>query len=266
MKDKSKEAPRVIYFKDELNDEFSTAKITARRIDGSYVYDRARGIYRIPRFFWYRIVAIPLAWCYLKLKFRHKIVGRKKMKVARKEGRFVYGNHTQIIGDALIPSFIDLPNGPYVIVHPNNVSMAFLGRINPYLGAIPLPDDRDAMRNFSDIIKKRVDQKKAIFIYPEAHIWPYYTGIRPFRDDSFTYPVKHGTPVFCFTNTYQKRKLSKAPRIVTYVDGPFYPDASRSAREQRKELRDKVYTTMCERAKRSDCVIVEYRKATEEKL
>ena len=29
-----------IYYTDELNDEFSTAVITPRRIDGNYVYDR----------------------------------------------------------------------------------------------------------------------------------------------------------------------------------------------------------------------------------
>lgn len=266
MKSKYNEAPRVIYFRDELNDEFSTAEITPKKIDGSYKYDRSSGFYRIPRFFCYRIVAIPLAWLYLKLKFRHKIIGRKKMKAARKTGRFVFGNHTQIIGDALIPSFVDFPNGPYVIVHANNVSMSVVGRINPYLGALPLPDDKDAMRNFTDIIKKRIDQKKAIFIYPEAHIWPYYTGIRPFRDDSFIYPVKHGTPTFCFTNTYQKRKNSKNPRIVTYIDGPFYPDTSLPPRGQRKELRDKVYSTMLERSKLSNCIMVEYKKYNEDNI
>ncbi len=268
MADKStkKNTSRIVYYHDELNDEFSKAQITAKKIDGSYKYDKTSGIYKIPRFFWYRIVAIPLAWVYLKLKFRHKIIGREKIKAANKQGRFVFGNHTQIIADALIPSFVDLPKGPYVIVHANNVSMRFLGRINQYLGALPLPDDMEATRNFTDIIKKRINDKKAVFIYPEAHIWPYYTGIRPFRDDSFIYPVKHGTAVFCFTNTYQKRKLSKKPRIITYIDGPFYPDASRSPREQRKELRDKVYSTMLERAKLSNCIMVEYKKYNEDNI
>ncbi len=266
MKSKHNDAPRVVFFRNELNDEFSTAKITAKKIDSAYVYDRAKGIYRIPRFFWYRMIAIPTAWIYLKIKFRHKIIGREKIKKMKKTGRFVFGNHTQIIGDALIPSFVDFPRGPYVIVHANNVSMPFLGRINPYLGALPLPDDKDAMRNFTDIIKKRIEQKKAVFIYPEAHIWPYYTGIRPFPNDSFIYPVKYKTPTFCFTNTYQKRKISKKPRIVTYIDGPFYPDTTLSPREQRKELRDKVYTAMCERAKLSDCITVEYKKYNEDKI
>lgn len=259
-----KNTSRVVFYRDELNDEFSTAHITAKKIDASYKYDKTTGIYRISRFFWYRIVAIPLAWIYLKLKFKHKIIGREKIKKYRKQGRFVFGNHTQIIADALIPSFVDSLRGPYVIVHANNISMRFLGRINQYLGALPLPDDMDATRNFTDIIKKRINEKKAIFIYPEAHIWPYFTGIRPFRDDSFIYPVKHGTPTFCFTNTYQRRKLSKKPRIVTYIDGPFYPDTSHSPREQRKELCNKVYCTMLKRSKLSNCIMVEYKKYNED--
>lgn len=97
-------------------------------------------------------------------------------------------------------------------------------------------------------------------IYPEAHIWPYYTKIRPFVDTSFHYPIKYGVPAFCFTNTYQKRKGSQKPNMVTYIDGPFFPDASLPVREQKKELRDRIYQTMCERAKNSNAVTIQYIK------
>ncbi len=260
-----KTKPRVIEYRDERNDEFSTAVITPRRIDGTYRYDRADGWRKPIHFFWYRIIATPLSFLYLKLKFHHKIVGRKLLKQARKQGAFFYGNHTQIIGDALIPSFVSFPTDAYVIVHANNVSMPILGRITPWIGALPLPDDKEAARHFMAIIEKRIRQKKSVFIYPEAHIWPYYTGIRPFSDDSFSYPIKYGTPVFCFTNTYQKRRHSHSPRLVTYVDGPFYPDGSLPLRQKRKDLRDRVYTCMVERSHLSDCVVIEYRRANEER-
>ena len=154
--------PEVIYYRDELNDEFSIAEITPQVIDGSYKYDRAKGLSRIARFFWYRVVAMPIAFCYLKLKFRHKVVGKKAFKQAKKQGFFIYGNHTQIIGDALIPTFVRFPHDAYVIVHPNNVSMPYLGRVTPYMGALPLPDDKEASRNFIAIIEKRLAQKKSL--------------------------------------------------------------------------------------------------------
>lgn len=258
--------PSVIYYKDELNDEFSTAVIEARRIDGAYRYDRERGFSRLLSFFWYRLVAVLPAFGYLKLRFLHRVQGREKFKKTQGNGIFLFGNHTQIIGDALIPSFLRLPGKPSVVVHPNNVSMRGLGRITPYLGALPLPDDMAATRNFVSVIEKRIRAGRTVVIYPEAHIWPYYTGIRPFPDDSFHYPVKLSAPVYAFTNVYKRRKHTAHPRIVTYIDGPFYPDESLPPRERRRALRDTVYAAMRARAATSDCVYIEYRKKTEENV
>jgi 1-acyl-sn-glycerol-3-phosphate acyltransferase len=252
--------PRTVYYTDELNDEFSSAVITPKRIDEKYKYRRDKGLSRIACFFWYRVVALPIATVYLKLKFHHKILGRKKLALHKKDGIFVYGNHTQPTADALIPTFVSFPRPAFVIVHPNNVSMPFLGRVTPYMGALPLPDGLGAARNFTAAVKSCTDDALPVFIYPEAHIWPYYTGIRPFGDMSFSYPVRYGKPVYAFTNVYLKRRSPKKARIVTYIDGPFYPDASLNAADARRKLRDEVYGAMCERARLSDCVIVEYKR------
>ena len=99
-------------------------------------------------------------------------------------------------------------------------------------------------------------------IYPEAHIWPFYTGIRPFKDTSFRYPVQQKLPVFSLTNTYQKRRYSKKPKMVTYIDGPFYADASLPVRQQKKMLRDQVYEIMKKRAKNNTVVCVRYENMT----
>ena len=254
---------KITYYSDELNDEFSTAQITPKRIDENYTYIH-NGIWKkFTHFFWYRIIATPLAFLYLKLYFGHRIVNKKVLKQAGESGWFLYGNHTHFMADAFIPTMISIPKDTYVIVHPNNVSMPFLGRITPSLGALPLPDDAGAAKHFIHAVETRIGQGHGVTIYPEAHIWPYYTGIRPFKDTSFRYPVKEGVPVFCFTNTYQKRKWRKTPQIVTYVDGPFYPDTEKSGKEQRKLLRDAVYHTMCKRAEKSNVTLIKYVKAGE---
>ena len=100
-------------------------------------------------------------------------------------------------------------------------------------------------------------------IYPEAHIWPFYTKIRPFADSSFRYPIQYGCPVFCFTNTYQKRRFSKTPRIVTYVDGPFFPNENLDRKEKQADLRNRVYEAMCERSKMNNVELIKYVKATD---
>lgn len=251
---------KIIYYQDELNDEFSTAVITPRKIDGNYRYSRNTFFKRFTHIFWYRLVATPLAFIYNKLKFHHRIIGKEKLSPFKNSGYFIYGNHTQDIGDALMPPFINFPKNISVIVHANNVSMPFLGKITPSLGALPLPDDMEAYKNFTKELEDRFAQNNAIVIYPEAHIWPYYTKIRNFSDSSFQYPIKLNSPVFCFTNTYQKRKRGQKPNIVTYIDGPFYPDMNIPMRAGRRDLRDRVYSTMCERAKSSDIVCIEYIK------
>lgn len=252
------EKRKIIYYSDELNDEFSTAEITPKKIDGSYRYIHTSLFKRFTRFFWYRMIFTPLAYLYSKLVFHHRIVNGAVLRTAKKSGYFLYGNHTQAVGDALMPQMLDVTKPKYVIVHPNNVSMPLLGKITPSLGALPLPDDRAALRNFTQAIERRIAEKSGILVFPEAHIWPYYTGIRPFFDASFHYPIKYGVPAFCFTNTYQKRRFSRKPRIVTYVDGPFLPDLSLGQREQRKDLRDRIYRCMCRRAENSNVEVVRY--------
>lgn len=249
---------KVIYYEDELNDEFSTAVLERPVIDENYVYCEKPGRRSLSHFFWYRIVAMPLALLYTKLAFGHKIVGASAMRAYRGRGYFMYGNHTQDIGDALMPNMIEKRKDKYIIVNPANLTVPVVGRVIKSLGALPLPDNLKANKNFLSAIERRIEEGAAVVIYPEAHIWPYYTGIRPFADTSFAYPVRLSTPVFSFTNTYQKRLLSKKPRIVTYIDGPFFPDENLPPRERRKKLRDEVYDKMCERASLSTVKVIEY--------
>lgn len=254
---------RVIYYTDELHDEFSKAKIPPKKIDENYIYGYSSLWKRFTHFFWYRIVAGPLAFIYTKLVFRHKIVGAEVLKPYRSVGYFMYGNHTQDIGDALIPNMIEKRKDKYVIVNPSNLAIPVVGRVVPSLGGIPLPDNLRAHKNFTSIIERRICEGCAVVIYPEAHIWPYYTKIRNFPDTSFHYPIKLGVPTFCFTNTYKKRGKSKRPQIVTYVDGPFFPSESLPQRERRRDLRDRIHERMCERAGLSDMTVIKYIKKEE---
>ena len=126
------------------------------------------------------------------------------------------------------------------------------------LGAIPVPGNKGAMKKFLDVIKERIDKNCSITIYPEAHIWPYYTGIRNFKSVSFKYPVKMNKPSFCVTNTYQKN--GEKVQMVSYVDGPFYPNKNINAKLAQEKLRDEIYNKMIERAKMSNIEVIKYIK------
>lgn len=255
----SKKKQRVIYYENELEDEFSSAKIQAKTIDETYSY-KGGWLRKAARFVVYHGLAKWIAWLYLKVAFGHRIVNKQVLRQVRDTGYFQYGNHTNAAADALIPTMLHFWQGAYVIVHPNNVSMPVFGKLTPALGAIPLPDTKQAMKHFSKDIREKIENRRLVTIYPEAHIWPYYTKIRPFRKDSFGYPVQLGVPVICFTNTYQRRRFGRKPRIVTYVDGPFYPDETLSRGEQKEKLRQQVYEAMVRESRHNTVEWITYRK------
>ena len=249
---------KIIYYEDEINDEFSGIVRNTIKIDSDYEYIKKNPIWNLTAFFAYRIIMTPFAFIYNKIKFRHKIVNKKVLKKVKDCGYFMYGNHTLMGGDAFIPNTINYPKKTYTVVHPDNLSKKGLKTFLEMNGAFPTPTTTSAMKNFIEAMEKRVTERSVIQIYPEAHIWPYYTKIRPFKTISFRYPVKFEEPTFCFTNTFHKKKFGKKPKVVTYIDGPFYPDKTLPLKEQEQELRDMVYNAMCERSKLSTYEYVKY--------
>ncbi len=256
------EEKRTIYYTDELNDEFSTAKITPIKIDKNYKYNK-NSLWDLCSLIVQNVLSMPIKVGYAKIKFKIQYIGKDKLKKYRNQGYFVYVNHTQAFADTFIPSIAIYPKRNFLIVNPENISMKFSKNIIEMLGAIPVPGDRDSMKNFLDIIKKHIKKGHSITIYPEAHIWPYYTKIRPFKPVSFEYPVDLKKPVFCMTNTYQSYgKNSDKIKIVTYIDGPFFANEDLSKKEQKQDLRNRVYNCMVDRSKNSKIEYIKYIKTT----
>ena len=252
----------IIYYKDELNEEFSTAKIVPRKIDENYKYIHKSVIWNAIAFLLQNVLSVPIKFLYAKIKFKIKYVGKEKLKPYKKQGYFIYGNHTQIFADTFITSNTNYPKKNFFIVNPENVSMKFLGNVVEMLGAIPIPGNKEAMKNFLEVIEKRIKDGNSVTIFPEAHIWPYYTKIRPFKTVSFKYPVQLNVPTFSVINTYQSYgKNNDKVRIVTYVDGPFFPDDEcKTMKEKQQNLRDKVYKKMVERGQDSNIEVIKYVK------
>ena len=251
---------QIIYYTDELNEEFSTAKIVPKKIDENYKYKHGV-IWNITSYIIQNFISMFIKVPYQKIKFKLKYIGKEKLKKCKNEGYFIYVNHTQAFADTFIPSVGIYPKRNFLIVNPENISMKGLGHLVEMLGAIPVPGNIEAMKKFLEIIEERVNNNCAITIYPEAHIWPYYTKIRNFKDVSFKYPIKWNKPAYCMTNTYQSYgKNNDKIKIVTYIDGPFFPDEGLSPKEAQKNLRDKIYNKMVERSQNSNIEYIKYIK------
>ncbi len=252
-----------VHYKNELEDEICDFGLTPIKIDKTYTYIHKNPFYRFFAWFTYRILATPICWVYIKLIRRIKFKNKSILKSYKKGGYFIYGNHTDQFSDGFSPSFITMPKKPYIICNADNVSMPFIGKLTRMWGALPLPEDIEATRKFNEAIERALEKNSPVLIYPEAHLWPYYTKIRPFSDKSFRYPVKYHKPVFTFTMVYKKPRHGKKPRQEIWVDGPFYADDSLEAKLARTKLRNQVYEAMTERAKLSNYEYLEYIKEEE---
>ena len=248
------------YYSDELNDDFAGTKIARKPLPEDYRYVRTDAPFRAGRFIVYRLFATPLIA--LAGLLCGRIRNRRATRGFRRGGAFIYGNHTCYLGDALNPTRIAFPRAASVVVNPDAVSIPAAGGLVRLLGGVPVPEDIAGLKNFSRDIISAAERDEWVAIYPEAHIWPYYTGIRPFGAAAFMYPAKCGLPVFAYTTVYKKRRFFKKPRREVWVDGPFFAEGA-TAKARAESLRAQVYAAMVARAETSDCEYCVYRRVSD---
>lgn len=240
-------AEKTLYYTDPENDDFAPVALEPKPLKANFPFVIKNPFWCAAEFVFYRIIATPLIWIISKAGFGLRIKNRRALKKLRGTGYYMYGNHTQDMMDAYSPTLVNFPRFTHIAVSPQTVASPALRIPVQLLGGIPVPRDAAGLRAFMKALSYRVSQKRVVTVYPEAHIWPWYTGIRPFSDKSFMYPVKDNVPVVACVTTYRKRRIFKKlpPLMTVTVSDPFYPDRSLDDRRARKKLRDQVYDFMC---------------------
>ena len=244
-----KKQQRVIYYRDERNDDFSGFNIKVRPLGDGFQYLRTGWLFKTFEALFYYGVMIPVVYMLEKVYCHQKFANRKVLKQAKKDGCFLVSNHTQVQSDSYIGPLATYPKKCFIISNPDVLSIRGMRLGMQAYGVIPLGSNLEEKKAFLNCVETRLKEGKAVIVYPEAHVWPYYTKIRPFDYQAFWYLSKQKKPMFVLTNCYQKRRFSKRPQIVTYADGPFYPRTDVSEIEAAEELRDIAYETMCKRTR-----------------
>ena len=240
---------KVIYYSDEKNDDFARLGIKRKPLGKNFEYVHSSIVWNTCSFVVYRLIAQPLVYIFVKVAHKQKFKNKKVLNKAKKTGAFIYANHTNMLLDAFVPNIVKMRRRGYILTGPDATSIPGLKNIVEMVGAIPLGTNLIENKEMIDCINLRLDNKALVTIYPEAHIWPYYTGIRDFSSSSFGYPCYSNKPVFAMTNCYQKKLIGKRPKVVTYVDGPFYPDQSLPMKERKEKLRNMCHEAMEKRAR-----------------
>lgn len=197
---------KTVYYHDPLHDDFAptNGRIRPKPIGADFPYEHPSPVWQALAFVVYRLVMTPFLFLYCKLVFGLRIENRKALRDLP-GGCFLYGNHTNTLADAFIPTLLAFPRRASIVTAADTVSIPCLRNIVQMLGAVPLADTIDGTRQFLAALHRRLERRQAIMIYPEAHIWPYYNGIRPFPDTAFAYPVREQVPAVGVVVVYRQR-------------------------------------------------------------
>jgi len=252
---------KVYYYRNPESDDFAGTNIHTRKVDEHFPYVIENPLWKTAAFCFYQFIARPLVWIYCALIYRVRYVNHRAVRrIPRKTGYFLYGNHTQTI-DVFTSNCISYPRQNHIIAGPDAVSIKAKW-IVLMLGAIPIPGTVQGMKKFQQTIEYRIRQGRSVTIFPEAHIWPFCTMIRPFSAVSFKFPVKLNVPVVAAVTTYQKSPLLSLPRATVFVSEPMYPNPDLSPKQAAEDLRNRVYDFMCEKAERYNTYeYIRYEKA-----
>ena len=249
---------KINYYK-TFEDDFVQSENQDYVLPDNYKWIHNNIFYRIISNILY-VVAYIFGFLYCKFILKITIKNKKVLKKYKKQGIFIYGNHTQPIADVFIPALICKSKRIYVIANPSNLKVKFIGKVLPMIGVLPIPPKKSHMKELIIAVHQRYKENNAIITYPEAHVSPYYTKIRPFPKTAFKFAVENNAPVFCTTTTYQKRKEGKKPKITIFVDGPFFVDEKLNKKENQEKLHSCVYNKMQERSANSNYEYIEYKK------
>lgn len=246
-----------IYYYNSFEDDVIESKDQNYQLKDNYKWLHHNIFYKILSYIIYYLVLV-FSLIYAKLFLHVKIKNKNILK--KEKGYFLYSNHTQMLGDVFNPFLICFPHHPYIICSPSNLGIPFLGKILPIAGALPIPNNIHDMIKFKEAINFHITKGNPIIIYPESHLWPYATFIRDFPETSLHYPVDNNQKVYVATTTYTKSKLSKKPKIIIYIDGPFKCDGNLTKKENINKLHDEVFKTMKKRSKLNNYAYITYKK------
>lgn len=260
---------RVIYYSDPLEDDFAVLNIRTREVGAEFPFVRRSFLWRLVAFLLYYMIAVPLVFLISKLYLGLHFENRDVLRQLQDTGYFLYGNHTRAL-DAFLPAMAAFPKRAYVVANPDAVSLPGLQWLVLMLGVIPIPTKFSGMRRFMSTVSQRCREGSCVAIFPEAHIWPFCTEIRPFADTSFRYPVKEGLPVVAMVTTYRRRKglfrLLHRPGMTITLSEPMYPRQDLSPKKAQEELRDRVHRFMVETAaSRENVAYIRYEQKPEDR-
>lgn len=233
------------FYDDETKDDFMQTNLSRPEVPESYKYIRNNPINVFFSNILYYCIAKPIM-SLICIFGGVRCKNRKNLKPLKKTGTFIYANHTSIFDMFAIQSFVVRGKRTNLIGYSDMTSVPIGVNICNALGYIPLPlANLKCVRNMLKGLDYYINKKKQdVLIFPEAHVWPFYTEIRKFPSASFHYPAKLMAPVIPIVTVYRKSHFYRKPRPTIIVGEPIYPKKEFDLKQNRDYLYEECYKQM----------------------
>lgn len=236
---------RIIYWSSELYDDFDEIGLSRPSLPKNYNYERNNHFANFWSGILYFGIVRPIlaAFCFFS---GIKVKGKKNIKSLRHKGYFIYSNHVSISDAFKIQALIYPFKRTNAIGYTDSLTVPIIGKAMKGLGLIPLPlkDDVENMKKFTNSFSYFLKKKERIIIFPEAHIWPYYTKIRTFRKGSFLFPAMNNAPIVPMCTVFRKPLIGKKPKQTILIGKPIYPLSDLSVLENKEYLYEACLSTL----------------------
>jgi len=240
----------------ELNDPVLSDEKRDKVIKKFYKIRNNRFLFYLRR----RPAFIYTSYIGLKLDKYIEIEGLDNLKDI-KNGAIITSNHFNPIDNMIIRKLIKkyYKKNLYIVIQETNLDMpGFLGYLMNHLNIIPLSKSVNYIINtFKPELKKVLDKKNYVLIYPEEEMWFNYKKPRPCKKGAYQFALDSNVPVIsCFVEMVNleddDNEQFKQIKYILHVLKPIYKDEKKSYREnivymankdyeQKKECYEKVY-------------------------
>ena len=174
----------------------------------------------------YYFIAIPCLWFYLVVVIGVRVKNRKLLR-KHKGGAVLVSNHVHVL-DAAMNGLAAFPRKPVFTGLKANFQLPIAGFLVNILGTVPVPETPDEMKVFFHELQKQAHAGRLVHFFPEGHLEPFCSILRPFRNGAFQVAKEAMVPIFPIIIRFDDKRgifpLFSRKRIILTVGEPIVPD------------------------------------------
>jgi 1-acyl-sn-glycerol-3-phosphate acyltransferase len=192
--------------------------------------------------------------------YRIRIEGRPHLR--RLQSAVIVSNHTLLFDPGIIAHVIR-PRRTYFTMLEETALIPWLGTFVRLLGALPIPERMNALRELESAARTAVRTLGFIHFFPEGELYRGNQQLQPFHPGAFLLACRLGIPVVPVTTVLHRRlwrgrttirlpglTVRIPPRITVVIGAPLAPPppgaraASRDARDMAQQVREIMQDTI----------------------